>query len=158
MNDALTLGIHRQELAFKTPYMSCYISLHDGLLLLADLDTQLGIDKKSTDVALQGVYRQLLLSLFLLPAKTQQLLFRNASDEALACLLRMFKASDIERQLLNCISARRAQVAREDPLFAGLEMPSKEDLRTWLAPFFDFLMNEVHQGKIKLLDPKGVYY
>lgn len=155
---SLDVVVRDQQLILQDQVLCLNMNLHDGLLLLIALDQVIGTDEQHIRKTLEQFYRQLMQSLLLLPPRQLQDLLREASLETLACLMRLFKHQPLEKSIQHHLSNRRWEQIRDEPLYEGLDIPSIDQFKQALAPFFANVLNKARQGDLKLRDPEGVYF
>jgi len=154
----LEVALSHQKLALKDQFLSLEISLHDSLMLLAEMDELLEKPGKESYALLSDYYQRQLNSLLLLPARERQSLLQDASLEALACLLKMLKGTSAEVLLKQNLSQRRLRQLEEEPVYRQTRPPEITTLKTALSGFFQLLDDKVLSGEIQLPDPDEPYY
>jgi|SRR5690554_2116744 len=155
---SLTPRVNKGQLELQDQSLILQMNLHEGLLLTATLNEQLGVAEQQTQKLINSFYLTLLESLMLLGIRERQLLLNEASLEALACLLRRFRGKPLAKALRENLSQRRISQVEEEALYLQSKLSATEELAQVLAPFFNHLDKQVKEGKIKLQDPKGTYF
>lgn len=150
--------VRNGQLFLEDQTLTLRLNLHHGLQLLAELDQQLGIKEARTEKTIADFYHKLLESLLLLAPRERQALLQEASLEATACLLRMFRGTKMEDRLRANLSQRRISQVEEEPLYIGRSLPPAEELHQVLAPFHCRMEEQIKAGRIELQDPQGIYY
>lgn len=150
--------VKNSQLELKDQTLTLQMSLHEGVQLLAELDEQLALPDNNTDQLVKGFYQNLLQSVMLLGTRERQLLLNETSLRALACLLRRFRGQKLERDLRENLSQRRIGQVEEEALYSQASLSTSEELAQVLKPFFSHINEQIKEGKIKLQDPKGIYF
>lgn len=160
MGVATMLAVTRKEhhIAIKDSFLSLTISLHDSLLLLADLDERLGRPTQESYSLLASYYQKQLNSLLQLPPRERQSRLQDLSPEALACLLRVTQGSSTEVLLKKNVSQRRLQQLQEEPVYLQRQRPELATLKATLSDFFQHLDEAVEAGQLQLPDPDEPHY
>lgn len=154
----LEVTLSNQKLALKDQFLSLEVSLHDGLMLLAEMDELLEKPSKESYSLLGSYYQRQLSSLLQLPARERQSLLQDVSLEALACLLKMLKGTSAEVLLKQNLSQRRLQQLEEEPVYRQQRQPDLATLKLALSGFFQQLDDKVQSGEIQLPDPNEPHY
>lgn len=155
---SLLPSVNKGQLELQDQTLRLQMSLHQGLVLMTALDKQLNLPEKQTQKLINDFYLNLLESLMLLGVRERQLLLNEASLEALACFLRRFRGKPIAKALRENLSQRRISQVEEEALYLQAKLSAIEELTEVFSPFFNHLENQVKEGRIKLQDPKGIYY
>jgi hypothetical protein len=150
--------VRNGQLHLDDQTLSLTLALHDGLHLAVELDRALTLAEHPSERLIEGFYRNLLDSLLLLPPRERQGLMQEASLEAIACLLRIFRGQPLEEQLRSNLSSRRISQIEEEPLYLARNLPAADELTQVLAPFHRKVEEQVLAGRITLQDPRGIYY
>ncbi|WP_404416861.1 FliG C-terminal domain-containing protein [Marinospirillum sp.] len=154
----LEVTLSNQKLALEDQFLSLEISLHDGLMLLAEMDELLEKPGQESYTLLGSYYQRQLSSLLQLPARERQSLLQDVSLEALACLLKMLKGTSTEVLLKQNLSQRRLRQLEEEPVYQQSRPPEIATLKSALSGFFQHLDDKVSQGEILLPDPDEPHY
>ncbi|GLR63368.1 hypothetical protein [Marinospirillum insulare] len=155
---SLDVQINNHQLEVLDTSLSLQMSLFEGLHLAAALDEQLNGSDQSSQTLVNKFYQNLLESLMLLGVRERQLLLNEASLEAMACLLRRFRGKPIAKALRENLSQRRISQVEDEAYYLKTELSAAEELSQVLMPFFNHLDQQVKESKIKLQDPKGIYF
>lgn len=150
--------VRNGQLHLEDRTLTLKLGLHDGLQLAVELDRQLQLKESLSETLIEGFYRNLLDSLMLLSPRERQTLLQEASLEATACLLRIFRGQPTEEQLRSNLSQRRLSQIEEEPLYLARTLPPADELAQVLAPFHRKVEEQVLAGRIELQDPQGCYY
>jgi len=148
----------QHHLALQDQFLRLEISLHDGLILLAEMDELLENKEQQSYELLISYYQRQLNSLLQLPARERQDLLQEASLEALACLLKVLKGMAAEVLLKQNLSQRRLQQIAEEPIYQQRRQPDLKTLKAALSSFFQQLEQRVQLGEIQLPDPDEPHY
>lgn len=155
---SLIAKIKNGQLELEDQTLTLQMNLHEGLILAAALDENQDAPEAPTQKLINTFYLSLLESLMLLGVRERQSLLNEASLEVLACLLGRFRGKPIAKVLRGNLSTRRLSQIEEETHYLQAKLSAKEELTQVLAPFFSHLDKQVKEGRIKLQDPKGLYF
>jgi hypothetical protein len=150
------IGDHNYRI--EKDFFSMRLDLVDSIKLLSKLDEQLGLNPPLS----QGepnfitLYRDLLKVLTYMDKRGMQHLMHMASRDLLVNIMRTIKGTKLENRLMTHITKRNKQAIESDVLYNQAIKPG--DALQAFSDFFSLVESQLDEGKIALVDPKGIYY
>lgn len=154
----LNVSIQKQRLLLQDRFLGLELGLYEGLLLLLELDEQLGSETRGSLELLHQLHEEYLACLLLLPPAERQAQFQQLTLQGLACILRSPTQRNLLEPLKKNLSNRRWQQLQEEPLYREAGEPSLSQLKSCLAPFFQQLERQIQQGELVLPAPNDPCY
>lgn len=157
MFNKLEVSIENYRIIIGEQYLNLDLSLHEGLMLVAEILFMQDNEKRMRQVC-EGFYANLFNSLSLLPDKQLQALIHTMELPTLACVARMFRSYKFTEKIIGFVSQRKLEALEEEPIYFQQNLLGLKEYKAYMAPFVDRVFSMVINKELELPDPKSLYF
>lgn len=157
MFNKLDVELENYRFSISEEYLSIELSLHQGLMLVAEILFKQDNEKKMRQVC-ESFYASLFNSLVLLPDGQLKALVHSMELPTLACIGRMFRTYKFTEKIIGFVSQRKREALEEEPIYFQQQLLGLKEYRNYMGPFVDKIFTMVINKELELPDPKGLYF
>lgn len=157
MYNKLEVSLEDYRFSLDENYMSIDLSMHEGLMLVAEILFMQDNEKRMRQVC-ESFYASLFNSLVLLPENQLKALVHEMDLTTLACTARMFRSYKFTEKIIGFVSQRKREALEEEPIYFQQHLLGLKEYKKHMGPFVDKIFSMVRKKELLLPDPKSLYF